>query len=77
VSDAWGNRLPLPWYLERMGAETDGVRDPTGLDALESRPPVVVADASRRAALSARLVGYESSTYRLSLWNRDVVVFVR
>jgi uncharacterized protein (TIGR03663 family) len=77
VSDAWGNRLPLPWYLERLGAETDGVRDEAGPDALESRPPVVVADASRRAALSARLEGYESSTYRLSLWNREVVVFVR
>jgi uncharacterized protein (TIGR03663 family) len=77
VSDAWGNRLPLPWYLERLGAETDGVREEAGLDALESRPPVVVADASRRAALAARLEGYESSTYRLSLWNREVVVFVR
>ncbi|AXG07431.1 TIGR03663 family protein [Haloplanus rubicundus] len=77
VSDAWGNRLPLPWYLERLGAETDGVREEAGLDALESQPPVVVADASRRAALAARLEGYESSTYRLSLWNREVVVFVR
>ena len=77
VSDTWGNRLPLPWYLERMGAETGGVRDEAGLDALESRPPVIVADAGRRSALSAQLDGYESSTYRLSLWNREVVVFVR
>jgi len=77
VSDTWGNRLPLPWYLERMGAETGGVRDRAGLDALESRPPVIVADAGRRSALSAQLDGYESSTYRLSLWNREVVVFVR
>jgi uncharacterized protein (TIGR03663 family) len=77
VSDTWGNRLPLPWYLERMGAETGGVRDEGGLDALESRPPVIVADAGRRSTLSAQLEGYESSTYRLSLWNREVVVFVR
>jgi len=77
VSDAWGNRLPLPWYLERLGAETDGVRDEAGLADLESRPPVIVADASRRSTLSARLESYESSTYRLSLWNREVVVFVR
>jgi uncharacterized protein (TIGR03663 family) len=77
VSDAWGNRLPLPWYLERMGAETGGVRDETGLDALDSQPPVVVADAGRRSALATQLEGYESSTYRLSLWNREVVVFVR
>jgi len=77
VSDTWGNRLPLPWYLERMGAETDGVRDATELDAMASRPPVIVADASQRSALSAALDDYESSTYRLSLWNREVVVFVR
>ncbi|WP_435066786.1 flippase activity-associated protein Agl23 [Haloplanus sp. C73] len=77
VSDAWGNRLPLPWYLERMGAETGGVREMSELDAMEETPPVVIADASERSALSARLTGYESSTYRLSLWNREVVVFVR
>ena len=77
VSDTWGNRLPLPWYLERMGAETGGVRDATELDAVASRPPVIVADASQRSALAAELDGYESSTYRLSLWNREVVVFVR
>jgi uncharacterized protein (TIGR03663 family) len=77
VSDTWGNRLPLPWYLERMGAETGSVRDGAGLAALDSRPPVVVADASRQSTLAARLAGYESSTYRLSLRNRDVVVFVR
>jgi len=77
VSDTWGNRLPLPWYLERLGAETGGVRDEAGLAALDVRPPVVVADAGRRSTLSAQLAGYESSTYRLSLWNREVVVFVR
>jgi uncharacterized protein (TIGR03663 family) len=77
ASDEWGNRLPLPWYLERMGAETDGVRDSTGLERLDARPPVIVADASQRSALSTRLSGYEASTYRLSLWNREVVVFVR
>jgi uncharacterized protein (TIGR03663 family) len=77
VGDAWGNRLPLPWYLERMDAETAGVRDAEGLAARESLPPVVITDADRRAALSARLDGYEASRYRLSLWNREVVVFVR
>jgi len=77
ASDAWGNRLPLPWYLERLGAETDGVRDRAGLEAMDSRPPVIVAEASQQSTLSAQLMGYESSTYRLSLWDREVVVFVR
>ncbi|MFB6103375.1 MAG: flippase activity-associated protein Agl23 [Haloplanus sp.] len=77
VSDTWGNRLPLPWYLERLGAETDGVRSIEGLRNRTSTPPVVIADASQRSTLSARLSDYETSTYRLSLWNREVVVFVR
>lgn len=77
VSDAWGNRLPLPWYVERAGAETAGVRDTAGLSTLDAVPPVVIADASQRGTLAPRLEGYEASTYRLSLWNREVVVFVR
>ncbi|MFB6196293.1 MAG: flippase activity-associated protein Agl23 [Haloplanus sp.] len=77
VSVAWGNRLPLPWYLERLNAETDGVRDVETLSAMETVPPVVIADAEQRSTLAPRLEGYEASTYRLSLWNRKVVVFVR
>jgi len=77
VGVTWGNRLPLPWYLERLGAETEGVRDVDGLAAIERPPPVVVADASQRSTVASHLDGYETSTYRLSLWNREVVVFVR
>ncbi|MFB6107214.1 MAG: flippase activity-associated protein Agl23 [Haloplanus sp.] len=77
ASDAWGNRLPLPWYLERVGAETGGVRDAAGFDALDERPPVVVVSADRRSELDGRLGGYEASSYHLSLWDREVVVFVR
>ncbi|WP_299333290.1 flippase activity-associated protein Agl23 [Haloplanus sp.] len=77
VSDAWGNRLPLPWYIERTGAETTGVRGVEGLAALDTVPPVVIAEASQRPTLAARLDGYEANTYRLSLWNREIVVFVR
>jgi uncharacterized protein (TIGR03663 family) len=77
VGVTWGNRLPLPWYLERVGAETDGVRDVDGLAAVERPPPVVIADAGQRSTVASHLDGYETSTYRLSLWNREVVVFVR
>jgi hypothetical protein len=38
---------------------------------------VVVADPALAADLRAELPGYERSRYRLGLWNRDVVVFVR
>jgi uncharacterized protein (TIGR03663 family) len=79
VSDEWGNRLPLSWYVERAGAGTASVRDVEALRAMDrgSLPPVVVAEASQRSAVATHLEGYEASTYRLSLWNRDVVVFVR
>ena len=75
VPDAWGNRLPLPWYVERAGAETDSVRNLSG-DAGDL-PPVVVADPAHRGRLVDRLPGYEAATYRLALSNRRVVVFVR
>ncbi|MFB6302453.1 MAG: flippase activity-associated protein Agl23 [Haloferacaceae archaeon] len=74
VPEEWGKRLPLPWYTERAGATTDAASTPRALD---DPPPVVVADASRRADLASRLDGYEAREYRLALWNRRVVVFVR
>jgi uncharacterized protein (TIGR03663 family) len=77
VSDEWGNRLPLPWYFERIGAEVDGARDPAAFDERASTPPVVVADPSARSTLDSRLDGYETRTYRLALWNREVVVYLR
>ncbi|WP_251343195.1 flippase activity-associated protein Agl23 [Haloplanus halophilus] len=77
VGDTWGNRLPLSWYLERLDAETDGVRGVDELADVERPPPVVIADADQRSTVASHLDGYETSTYRLSLWNRDVVVFVR
>jgi uncharacterized protein (TIGR03663 family) len=77
VGSAFGNRLPLSWYLERLGADTEGVRDPEALSEMGETPPVVIADRSQRPTLDARLPNHEASVYRLSLWNRDVVVYVR
>lgn len=77
VSDAWGNRLPLPWYFERLDAETESVVDVNQFDDLESTPPVVVADPEFRSALDNRLDGYQATEYELALWNRDVVVYTR
>jgi uncharacterized protein (TIGR03663 family) len=74
VAEAWGRRLPLPWYTERAGA-TVATASTSG--ALDDPPPVVVARADRRADLASRLEGYDATEYRLALWNRRVVVFVR
>jgi uncharacterized protein (TIGR03663 family) len=77
VPAEWGDRLPLPWYLATLGADTDSVATERALSAYETVPPVVIAKQSHRATLSASLEGYESSEYDLTLWDRTVVVFVR
>jgi uncharacterized protein (TIGR03663 family) len=74
VPERFAGRLPLAWYLERADAD---VRSATRPEALSTPPPVVVARASDRAAVAARLDGYEATTYRTALWNRRTVVFVR
>ena len=80
VPDAWGNRLPLPWYLESAGADATSTENVSTFDAEYANgaiPPIVVADPAHRNALSERLGSdYAVSTYRLGLWNREVVVFV-
>ncbi|MFB6089718.1 MAG: flippase activity-associated protein Agl23 [Halobellus sp.] len=81
VGDAWGARLPLPWYFEVAGADTTsvpGVAAFAGRYGNGSAPPIVVADPAHRSALADRLGGgYDATVYRLGLWNREVVVFTR
>ncbi|WP_313694718.1 flippase activity-associated protein Agl23 [Halorarum halobium] len=73
---AWGARLPLQWYFERIDAETRSVRSPSLLTGDD--PPVIVTKPTHRAAVTERLDGeYEQFELRLGLWNRDVVVFVQ
>ncbi|MFC5368314.1 flippase activity-associated protein Agl23 [Salinirubrum litoreum] len=77
VSDRWGNRLPLAWYVERTGATTDSVRTVEELDTVDDPPAVVIALAGQRGALSRTLGdGYTATEYRYRLWNERVVVFV-
>ncbi|SEH41464.1 TIGR03663 family protein [Halopenitus malekzadehii] len=71
--EAWGERLPLPWYLERTGADVESVTTPS---ALEGEPAVVIADPDHEGSLDALLPAHESRTLRLGLWNREVVVFI-
>ena len=77
VSDRWGNRLPLAWYVERTGATSDSVRTAAGLDSVDGSPAVVVAPAGQRGVLSSELGdGYTATEYQYRLWNERVVVFV-
>ncbi|MFC6873084.1 flippase activity-associated protein Agl23 [Halobellus marinus] len=80
VGDIWGNRLPLPWYVASADADATSVANATELDGLAetgSVPPIVVTDRGNRNVVAERLdPAYEATTYRLGLWNREVVVFV-
>jgi uncharacterized protein (TIGR03663 family) len=81
VVESWGNRLPLPWYFERAGADTVSTENLTTFDERsargESAPPIVVTSPDLRGPLSDRLGdGYEATVYHLGLWDRRVVVFV-
>ena len=71
----WGSRLPLPWYVAREGGTATSL--PSSSAVPVDPPPVVVTDPTNAPAVQSGLTGYERSRYRLGLWNRDVVVFVR
>ncbi|WP_256290358.1 flippase activity-associated protein Agl23 [Halobellus inordinatus] len=79
VGDAWGNRLPLTWYVEAAGADATSTANASTFDsayANASAPPVVIAAPTHHTELAERLGSdYEATTYRLGLWNREVVVF--
>ena len=80
---AFGDRLPLPWYLERAGAQSESVASPDGLaqyvdeDAAEEPPALVLTTPEHRNGVAERLDGYEERSYRTALEDRDVVVFLR
>lgn len=75
VPDAWGARLPLPWYVAREGGSSTSLA--SGAPLPEDPPPVVVTTPEESNTLRTTLAADEASRYRLALWNRDVVVFVR
>ncbi len=75
VPESWGARLPLPWYVAREGASSASL--PSGAPLPAEPPAVVVTSPEERETLRTELAGYEASSYRLALWNREVVVFVR
>jgi uncharacterized protein (TIGR03663 family) len=75
VPDSWGTRLPLPWYVAREGASSTSL--PSGAPLPAEPPAVVVTTPEASGAFRDELAGYEASRYRLALWNRDAVVFVR
>ncbi|GAB3416628.1 TIGR03663 family protein [Haloparvum alkalitolerans] len=73
----WYDRLPLPWYYERAGAEVDSLPPDADYDeALADAPPVVIAHEDDRETVAANLDGYRATAHELRLWNFEVVFFV-
>ncbi|MFB6221488.1 MAG: flippase activity-associated protein Agl23 [Halolamina sp.] len=74
---SWHSRLPLPWYLERAGANvTSTPADTPASEATADPPPVVIADAQDREALEPGLEGYVVREHRFKLWGERIVVFI-
>jgi uncharacterized protein (TIGR03663 family) len=74
---SWHSRLPLPWYLERAGANVTSVSpDVPYRESLADPPPVVVAYAWDRSNVAPHLDGYTASPHQFKLWDEDVVVYV-
>lgn len=74
---AWHSRLPLPWYLERAGANVTSSSPGTpAADALADAPPVVIVHDDARGEIEAELDGYEARQHAFKLWGEDIVVFI-
>ncbi|MFB6102686.1 MAG: flippase activity-associated protein Agl23 [Haloplanus sp.] len=72
---AWHTRLPLPWYLERYGANVTST--PPDAESLgETPPPVVIAASWDADRVGRQLSGYERHRHDFRLWNEEIVVFV-
>ena len=71
---SWHTRLPLPWYLERYGAEVTSTAPDASLPA--DPPPVVVAAGWDEDRVARELQGYERHRHDFRLWSDEIVVFV-
>jgi uncharacterized protein (TIGR03663 family) len=83
----WFNSLPLPWYLNRSGADVSCAESETELgDAAESEPPVVIVRAhdeddeenrvDEEAQAREQFPEYWSATYELRTYGTETVFFV-
>ena len=71
----WHDRLPLPWYTERMDLIVMSVPEDADLRAeLHDPPPVVITPDARADEVRALLPMYTERTVALRLWDREVVV---
>ena len=76
--ERWGNRLPLQWYLERGGVETQSAFNLSYLPLGAERVPVVVTTPRYADGVAGRLDGeYTRHRLQLGVHSRNVTVFVQ
>ncbi|WP_435067062.1 flippase activity-associated protein Agl23 [Haloplanus sp. C73] len=71
---SWHTRLPLPWYLERYGANVTSI--PPDAEIGSNPPPVVVAAGWDDDRVAGQLSGYERHRHDFRLWSDEIVIFV-
>jgi uncharacterized protein (TIGR03663 family) len=72
---SWHTRLPLPWYLERYGANVTST-PPDDKTLGESPPPVIVAADWDADEVDRQVSGYTRHRHDFRLWSDEIVVFV-
>jgi uncharacterized protein (TIGR03663 family) len=83
----WFNSLPLPWYLNRSGADVGCADDTSDLEAAaESEPPVVIVRAhdeddeenevDEEAQARERFPEYWSATYEMRTYGTETVFLI-
>ena len=72
----WHDRLPLPWYTERLDLVVDSVPADGDLEMqLQEPPPVVIAPATRATEVRPMLPSHSEHRVAMRLWDREIVVF--
>ncbi|WP_248896604.1 flippase activity-associated protein Agl23 [Haloplanus halobius] len=71
---AWHTRLPLPWYLERYGANVTSTAPNETIGA--DPPPVVIAAGWDEDRVASQLSGYDRHRHDFRLWSEEIVVFI-
>ncbi|SDZ78574.1 TIGR03663 family protein [Haloplanus vescus] len=71
---SWHTRLPLPWYLERYGANVTSTAPNASIGS--NPPPVVVAAEWDEDRVARQLSGYERHRHDFRLWSDEIVIFI-
>ncbi|WP_224269507.1 flippase activity-associated protein Agl23 [Haloprofundus salinisoli] len=73
---SWHSRLPLPWYLERAGANVTSTEPSEERTELQNPPPVVIAYEWEAEEVRSQLPEYTEHRHLFRLWSDEIVVYI-